>query len=77
MNEICIARFPDGKWYRAACVNVTPEAAGNQYTFLQADFGHISVIDVDFIRRIPKRFVEFLPFQSFQCILEGTEAIAK
>lgn len=28
LNEICIARFPDGKWCRAACKNVISNAAG-------------------------------------------------
>ena len=74
LNEICIARFPDGKWYRAACLD-SHDAARSVYTCIQVDNGHVNLVDIAFIRRIPKRFVEFLAFQAHQAILEGTENI--
>lgn len=75
MNEICIARYADGKWYRSACVDITEDVGGSVYSCVQVDCGNIQIIDVDSVRRIPKRFVEFLPFQAHQAILEGTETI--
>lgn len=74
-NEICIARFPDGKWYRAACVEVVPDPSGTQYICVQVDFGQLHTIDVDWIRRIPERFVTLMPYLAQQTILEGTESM--
>ena len=34
-------------------------------------------IDIGFIRKIPKRFVDCLPFQAHRAILEGTENILR
>lgn len=75
LNEVCIARFADGNWYRAACVDVSPNAKETLFTCIQVDYGYIDKIDIPFIRRIPKRFVEFLPFQAHHAILEGFETI--
>lgn len=72
-SEICIALFPDGKWHRAACLEVIPDPSGTRFTCIEVDHGHMHVIDLEFIRRIPKRFVEFLPYLAQQTILEGTE----
>ena len=75
LNEICIARFPDGKWYRAACVNFSSGVAGTRYTCIQVDYGHLNLIGVEDIRQIPKRFVEFLAFQAHHTVLDGTKII--
>ena len=75
LNEICIARFPDGKWCRAACKNVISNAAGTIYNCIQVDYGATHFLGIDFIRQIPRRFVEFLPLQAHRALLEGTENI--
>ena len=33
LSEICIARCPDGKWYRAACLDVIPDPGNHVNVF--------------------------------------------
>ncbi|KAI9555491.1 hypothetical protein GHT06_018006 [Daphnia sinensis] len=75
MNEICIARYPDGKWYRSACLDEIADPAGKRYMCIQVDYGETHIVDVDDIRRIPKRLIDYLPYQAQHTILEGTESM--
>ncbi|KZS17360.1 Uncharacterized protein APZ42_016991 [Daphnia magna] len=75
LNEICIARYPDGKWYRSACIDEIADPAGKRYMCIQVDYGETHIVDVDDIRRIPKRLIDSLPYQAQHTILEGTESM--
>lgn len=75
MNEICIARYGDGKWYRSACIDVIEDPAGRRYMCIQVDYGETHIVDVDDIRRIPKRLIDYLPYLAQHTILEGTESM--
>ena len=66
-GEICIVQSSeDGAWYRAACMQA------EQSTFLcfQVDYGKVVTASLEQIRRIPKRLVEFLPYQAAHCVLQ-------
>lgn len=56
-------------------MEVVNEAAGKLYFCIQVDCGKLHYIDVTQIRRIPKRFVDYLPYLAQQTILEGTETL--
>ncbi|XP_046653473.1 uncharacterized protein LOC124344087 [Daphnia pulicaria] len=75
LNEICLALYPDGKWYRSVCLDVIADPAGSRYMCLQVDYGETHIIDIDDIRRIPRRFIDFLPYLAQHAILEGTDAM--
>lgn len=74
-NLIYIVRYPDGKWYRAACIEIASDGAGNAYGFLQVDRGQIHYTTIDHIRRIPARFINYLPFLCHQVELAEVETI--
>lgn len=75
LNEICLALYPDGKWYRSVCLDVIADPAGSRYMCMQVDYGETHIIDIDDIRRIPRRFIDFLPYLAQHAILEGTDAM--
>lgn len=75
VNLIYMVKYPDGKWYRAVCVEATSYGAGNSYGFIQVDGGTYHCADVESVRRIPTRFVNFMPFLAQQGKLVEVESI--
>ena len=58
-NEVCIIKSPvDGLWYRAAMLS----AQGSEFAFILVDYGQLLSVAVGDIRRIPKRFVDSVPY---------------
>lgn len=66
-GEICIIRSSeDGHWYRAACLETQPPV----FLCYMVDYGKVLPVCFENIRRIPKRFVSFLPYQAATCVLK-------
>jgi hypothetical protein len=77
-GEICIVRsMEDDGWYRGTCLQVFSGGSTNSFQFLQVDFGSIITCFADDVRRIPKRFVESLPYVAQHAILKGCENITE
>lgn len=74
VNEICIARFSDKKWHRAACKKIYydsyPWGAGFDLIDVDGDLEDQFAFS-RFIRRIPTRFFEFLPYVAHRTVLEN------
>ena len=71
-GEVCIVRsMEDEGWYRGACL----QTASNSFQFLLVDFGSMVTCFTDDVRRMPKRFVECLPYVAQHAILKGCENI--
>ncbi|XP_045034654.1 LOW QUALITY PROTEIN: uncharacterized protein LOC116930611 [Daphnia magna] len=77
LNEICVARFPGGRWYRAVCLNVIHDRqpTGTRYLCNQVDFGELNILDASKIRRAKKWMIDLLPYLAQQAVLEGTDSM--
>ncbi|XP_057365752.1 uncharacterized protein LOC130686636 [Daphnia carinata] len=77
LNEVCLARFPGGRWYRAVCLNVIPDRqpTGTRYLCNQVDFGEMNILDASKIRRAKKWMIDLLPYLTQHAILEGTDSM--
>ncbi|KAI9559574.1 hypothetical protein GHT06_013579 [Daphnia sinensis] len=77
LNEVCIARFPGGRWYRAVCLNVIldRQSTGTRYLCNQVDFGDMCILDASKIRRAKKWMIDLLPYLAQHAILEGTDSM--
>lgn len=51
------------------------DPAGNRFWCLQVDYGDTHIVDIDDIRRIPKRLIDFLPYLAVHAILEETKSM--
>lgn len=74
-NEICIVKSPnDGLWYRAAAASQATENPSVFFCIL-VDYGQILEVGVQDIRRIPKRFVDYLPYIAQQAVLKEVKDV--
>lgn len=66
-DELCIAKYKeDGLWYRGRCL----EVVGDGYpTILFIDYGNISMVHIDDIRRYPTQFT--YPIYTSDCEILG------
>uniref|UniRef100_W8BLE9 Tudor domain-containing protein 1 n=1 Tax=Ceratitis capitata TaxID=7213 RepID=W8BLE9_CERCA len=67
IDELCIAKYKlDGKWYRGRCL----EIVGDGYpSIIFLDYGNISMIHVNDIRRYPAQFT--FPIYTSDCEIKG------
>lgn len=67
-NEVCIVKSPkDGLWYRAAVLRATDRPS--VLLCILVDYGQMLAVAVKDIRRIPKRFVDYMPYMVQQAVL--------
>lgn len=72
-GEVCIVKSPeDGLWYRAAVLQATDYS----WLCILIDYGQILTISSEHIRRIPKRFVDYMPFVAQRAMLNELKDIA-
>uniref|UniRef100_A0A1I8Q5E5 Tudor domain-containing protein 1 n=1 Tax=Stomoxys calcitrans TaxID=35570 RepID=A0A1I8Q5E5_STOCA len=79
VDELCIAKYKeDGLWYRGRCL----EIVGDGYpTILFIDYGNISIVHLDDIRRYPTQFT--FPIYTADCEINdlpescGAEIVSK
>uniref|UniRef100_T1PJN9 Tudor domain protein n=1 Tax=Musca domestica TaxID=7370 RepID=T1PJN9_MUSDO len=66
-DELCIVKYnEDGLWYRGRCL----EVVGDGYpTILFIDYGNVSIVHIDDIRRYPTQFT--YPIYTADCEIEG------
>ena len=75
---MCIVRsIEDEGWYRGACLQIISDGSTNSFEFILVDFGSIVTCSAEDVRRIPKRFVECLPYIAQHAILKGCENISE
>ena len=71
-TEICIVKSPnDGLWYRAAALQA--EANSSSFLCILVDYGQMLSVGVGDVRRIPKRFVELMPYVAQQAVLNDVK----
>jgi len=74
-GEICIVRSSKDKlWYRAAVLE--PTSCPTELMCILVDYGTIIIVASEHIRKIPKRFVDYLPFVAQQAVLKELQHIA-
>ncbi|XP_061393740.1 protein vreteno [Musca vetustissima] len=66
-DELCIVKYnEDGLWYRGRCL----EVVGDGYpTILFIDYGNVSMVHIDDIRRYPTQFT--YPIYTADCEIQG------
>jgi len=73
-GEICIVKSPkDGRWYRAAVLQTTDSPV---VLCVLVDYGRIQTIAVEHIRKIPNRFINYIPFAAQQAVINELKDIA-
>ena len=74
VGEICIVRsIEENNWFRGACLKRIEGGSTPTFEFALVDFGDVIQVFPDDIRRIPKRFVDVLPYVAQAVILKGCE----
>jgi len=75
-GEICIVQSPkDGRWCRAAVLQ--PTDCNSVFLVFLVDYGEVLSIPVENMRRIPKRFVDCIPYIAHQAELNVCQGITK
>ncbi|KAL5273899.1 hypothetical protein ACFFRR_000577 [Megaselia abdita] len=73
LHELVLAKFSDGKWYRARIVDAYPE--DDSYRVLFVDYGNSWTVQLSNLRKWATKF-GYLPFQAVCVNLYGVRPIA-
>ncbi|PNF38229.1 hypothetical protein B7P43_G12388 [Cryptotermes secundus] len=68
-SELCFARYEDGVWYRAMCLE---EHSSKENNIIFLDFGNMAYIDKTRIRKMVPEFVE-TPAVALLCSMKGID----
>ncbi|VVC36208.1 Hypothetical protein CINCED_3A022077 [Cinara cedri] len=69
-NELCLAKYSDGLWYRAICIKTADPLNKNLYTIYYLDWGIEYFVSDQDICEMSKEFL-YLPATAHKCYIPG------